>query len=210
MKVRRLRHEVAPLVEEIQDWALDEVGTRWEIGGSWRRGAPEVGDVDVVVFFPTLDVVELPAAFVPERHGSKIAQGEMRGVHVDFWACPPEAAGAFLWFITGPKELNVFMRSRALSLGMKLTQTELQPLGQLATEREVSDALQLTYLDPSERQDWRQPSQPLGVAILGDSGNVYRLRRDRGRVTCTCKAFEFRGRCKHASDPDAWIKKAKE
>lgn len=210
-KIRRPRCEVAPLVEELQEWALDEVGDAWEIGGSWRRGSEMVGDLDVVLFFPALELVELPLSFTAERRGGKIAQGEMRGIHVDFWACEPHQAGPFLWFVTGPKELNIWMRSRALSMGMKLTQTELQGYaGDVTTERQVSDALAMPYLRPDQRADWvpKGGMSGGGTKITGESGATYELRMSHGRWSCTCPAFTYRRQCKHASDPEAWIERA--
>jgi DNA polymerase/3'-5' exonuclease PolX len=211
-KVRRPRAEVQPVVDAIAEWAESEVGDQWEVGGSWRRGSEVIGDIDVVLFYPTLAAVELPEQFVPERMGGAIAQGDMLGVHVDFWACPRESAGPLLWFITGPKELNVWMRSYAKGLGMKLTQTELQGYdGPVITEEQVSDALGLPYLPPDARNDWRRHyANPRGVAFLGDNSKIYRLTLHGGRVTCTCKGFTYRGACKHSANPAEWIRESRE
>ena len=46
-------------------------------------------------------------------------------MHIDLWACTPMQRGAYLWFATGPVQLNMAMRRKALSYGMRLSQIGL-------------------------------------------------------------------------------------
>jgi len=48
-----------------------------------------------------------------------------------------------------------------------------------------------------------QCTQLESATVAGSRGAVYQLRRHRGRWTCTCKGFEFRGTCKHVKEQEA-------
>ena len=204
-KVRRPRAEVAPVVAELDAWAAD-AGLTVEFGGSWRRQSPTVGDLDVIVVADTLDGIVLPPGFRLLKAGRLLAQGVYRDVQVDLWACPPANLGTFLWFVTGPRELNVAMRARARTLGWKLNQTGLAGYdGPVATEADVAAALKVPHLAPSERDDWAAHwATGTVTTIVGSSGATYQLVTDGGAVSCTCPGFRYRHACKHTADPAAW------
>ena len=200
MKQRRKRSEVASIVEQITAWA-DANDLDIEFGGSWRRQSPTVGDLDVVVFADTLDGIPMPGGLSVTRHGSLIAQGHIDGVQVDMWACPREHAGPFLWFITGPRELNVAMRAQAKRLGYKLSQTHLDGYdGPVATEADVAAALRLPNLSPVERDRWTTDfADGVVTPITGSKGDTYHLTTSTAGVSCTCPGFRYRRKCKHAT-----------
>lgn len=144
----------------------------FHVAGSWRRGSPVIGDLDLIVVTeagllePTLfDAgVQLPRIVQWQRLGPKIANGDVRmpdgGVlHVDVWACRPNERGAFLMFSTGPAQLNVFQRRHAVRKGMALSQVGLLDRAtkrQLdnGTEEDIYRLLGLVFLTPEQRQRW--------------------------------------------------------
>lgn len=217
-KVRRPRHEFDPVVLRLAAWANNEVGPdNWEFGGSWRRMSPLVGDIDLVVFRPTFAHVELPEGFIAERHGDVVIQGDYLGAHVDLWACDPAVRGPFMWFITGPKDLNVWMRSRALSLGTKLSQYGLGDLTEVPHELMVSGQLGLPWLPPEQRDRWkdaylgapatadRTGPRYRSVEFEGDTGKYKLTEMENGKWRCSCPAFTYRKTCKHSRQPARWI-----
>jgi DNA polymerase/3'-5' exonuclease PolX len=200
MKSRRPRAEVAPIVDELTAWAAAN-DLHIEFGGSWRRQSPTVGDLDVVIFCDSLHGVPMPPTMTMSRSGDLVAQGEMHGVQVDLWACPPECAGPFLWFITGPRELNIAMRAQAKRLGYKLSQMGLDGHdGPIATEADIAAALRLPHLTPPERDRWSASFADGTVTeITGSKGDTYHLTVSPDGVSCTCPGWRYRRKCKHAT-----------
>jgi DNA polymerase/3'-5' exonuclease PolX len=169
-KVRRPREVVYPylqrLIEEFQD---DNPGVEFYVGGSWRRGAQVIGDIDILVISeepltPSLfqPGVILPSCVTWQRRGPRIANGDIwlpdGPMHVDLWQARPEARGAMLMFFTGPQALNLDQRRRAKAMGLALSQDGLKDraTGGLIpgtdTEQAIYAVLGLPFLTPQERQ----------------------------------------------------------
>lgn len=209
MKRRLARAVVQPVVEQLEAWAATQQ-VKIMFGGSWRRGCATVGDLDLIVLADTLEGIVLPGDTVPYRDGSKVAQLAIDGVQVDVWACPPDQAGPFLWFVTGPKDLNITMRTLARQHGWKLSQYGLAGYdGPVATEADVAAALGMPCLTPEQRDDWAahwQHGTGATVPIVGATGRRYLLERDEfGRLSCSCPGFLYRKHCKHTADPARWV-----
>lgn len=236
-KVRRPRAEVQPFVDLLFREMPEDAD--WHLGGSWRRGAEQIADLDVMVITDTgmFGDFRFPPSFQAEVSGEQLTRGDLhlvtdeqllradlgKTLHVDFWACKPEQAGAFLMFITGPVRLNIAQRARAQKLGLKLSQYGLfradGTLIRAESERYIYDLLGLDWLDPQARQAWVQaapgsPAEPDG----SQSWEVPSSRKDlkiswtvTRRVTpsgvywsCTCPGFQFCKEnpriCKHIRD----------
>ena len=149
--------------------------TQMEIVGSYRRGAADSGDIDVIltsddpaVFVKFIDALVASGIIVEvlSRGKSKClvvaklpeAQYARR---VDFlFATPTEYPFAVLYF-TGSKEFNVVMRENALNLGYSLNEHGLSHMenrkkGSLvehvfADENAIFEFLKMEYKAPSER-----------------------------------------------------------
>ena len=147
------------------------------IAGSLRRGKLVANDIDLLAIVPP----EMPSAFacpegvkkkdweairprayweramttfdLPGGGPSKI-WGLYEGVFVDVMFVRFESLGTALMHCTGPMELNIVQRRRALSLGMTLNEHGLwRGNDRVAgdTEQDVYAALKLPFLQPSER-----------------------------------------------------------
>lgn len=154
-------------------------GDRYEIVGSYRRGAPDSGDIDVILtsknestFKQFVDglIAEKIIFEVLSRGKSKclvIAKipGSRHARRVDFlFSSPEEYAFAILYF-TGSKAFNTVMRGHALTKGYSLnehglskvvnkTQEEKVTQG-FNSEKDIFDFLGLVYKEPIERVDGR-------------------------------------------------------
>lgn len=221
-KVRKTRIEAQEFINVLRR-ELTQVGLvedeTFFFGGSWRREAPSVGDIDVAIVTPdgTFGDLALPGGVDYQRRGPKIAQGGLDldvfgAMHVDFWACSPQEIGAFLWFVTGPVELNVAMRQSAIKRNMSLSQVGLldaETKEQLddGTEADIARILGWRNISPRERQAWAKP-KPGDEDLLksnqrkvksSDGKSEYTLTiQDDGSVMCTCRGFQFRQYCKHS------------
>ena len=177
LKVRRSRDVVAPYVQLLtEELADDNPGLEFEFGGSWRREAPVVGDLDILIvsdglLVPTLldPGIVLPSVVTWQRVGPRIANGDLMltdaPLHIDVWQAPPRSRGAMLCYFTGPAPLNVYQRRRAKAMGMAFSQNAL---ADRATGEQLDDGteegcyrlLRMPYLTPPARQAWAARSRP--------------------------------------------------
>lgn len=207
MKLRRAWNEVAPLAcDLVADFAAQ--GLIVEVGGSFRRQAKMVGDLDIVVQAGSLSDVLLPDICFGRlgeqaSHGIVDLGGEPLGV--DIWCATPSQWGAFLWYITGSKELNVIMRQKAKAQGLKLSQFGLFD-GKIqiddGSERGVSDALGMDWIEPTDRQKFVKvlPDQVFEVASSSGDG-FYTVSLTGSQWSCSCPHNSFRKvECKHIKE----------
>lgn len=204
MKVRRPFADLVQPAQELLEF-FHKAGVVCELGGSMRRHAEMVGDIDIVVQADSLDSIELPEWLDYVRSGEKAAHGEMelygQTLGVDIWCATPNQWGAFLWYITGSKELNVIMRQKAKAQGMKLSQFGLFVDGvqiDNGTERGVSEALGMDWIEPVDRQKF---VAPVGVnfevrSSCGDQ--IYTVVQNGFEWSCSCPHHTYRKViCKH-------------
>jgi DNA polymerase (family 10) len=156
--------------------------------GSLRRGRETVGDLDLLVTGPAAPAVLdrfLAHPRVEEvlgRGGNKAsARVGREGLQVDVRALPRESFGAALQYFTGSKEHNVAIRTRAVRMGLKLSEYGLfraeddaRVAG--ATEQEVYEALGLRWMPPELREN----SGEIELAETGALPQLVELRHVRG------------------------------
>lgn len=141
---------------------LDSMGATRQgmIAGSIRRQQTDdnemVGDIDLVVQPADVDVLGkwLRDHFGVISTGVPKRTGLIEGVQVDVMISPPEAWGAACMHCTGSVRTNIRMRSRAMTLGMKLNERGLWKKMERvagATEEEVYKALGTQYVQPTDR-----------------------------------------------------------
>jgi len=214
-KVYRSRTQIEPWVNRLEG-RLQSLGEVWTLG-SWRRGATVIGDLDIVIvtedgvlpedLVDKLDgLVEVQTAGPALSHCNiPLPEGDL---HVDFYACTPIQRGAFLWFLTGPKNLNIQMRAEAQRRGWMLSQYGLfDGDKQLDNGTELNIALLLDWmraLDPHAREAWAEP-KPVKVLPAASSDGVtqYTVTVDGEKASCTCPGFKYRRHCRHIKEAKA-------
>ena len=153
-------------------------GSTMEIVGSYRRGAEDSGDIDIIigdsvgdvnVFNRFLDALVKKGIIIEVLSRGKIKSlvvAQLPGKRprrVDFlFTSPDEYAFAVLYF-TGSATFNTVMRQRALDLGYSMNEHGIYKMvdGKKGTkldfifnnEKEIFDFLRLDYKKPSERKD---------------------------------------------------------
>ncbi|MBN1258668.1 hypothetical protein JXA05_02835 [Candidatus Peregrinibacteria bacterium] len=164
-KKRHSRSEVAPIGKKLTAILKRIKGaTHVDIGGSYRRGSPTVGDLDILVVGPKNAARKAEKAVAKEfKNLTMLASGETKvafvifpqNLQVDIRFVPEESYGAALLYFTGSKEHNVIMRKRAIGLGYLLNEYGLFKQGEYvagATEQEVFDKLGMKYVAPEKRK----------------------------------------------------------
>jgi DNA polymerase/3'-5' exonuclease PolX len=166
----------------ISGQAISGSATRYEIVGSYRRLAPDSGDIDVIFtskdasmfdhFLDTLirqGVIEvvlsrgkskcLVIASLPSHRGRR---GGFIYRRVDFLFTPPDEYPFAVLYFTGSKGFNVVMRNRALNLGYSMNEHGITIKGTgtkieqtFTDEQDIFAFLGLEYKKPEERIDGR-------------------------------------------------------
>ena len=133
--------------------------------GSLRRGRETVGDLDLLVTGPNPGpVLERFVAYPKVEevlgHGENKASAKVgrEGLQVDVRALPPESFGAAMQYFTGSKDHNVAIRTRAVRMGLKLSEYGLYRIEDESrvaggTEAEIYEALGLRWIPPELREN---------------------------------------------------------
>jgi DNA polymerase (family 10) len=161
---RRPREAVGPLAESMVEALRGLEGVaRVEVAGSYRRGRPTVGDLDLLV--ATERPAELLAGFAALPHVERVLlRGDTKcsvhaggGMQVDCRAVVPGQFGAAWQYFTGSQAHNIRLRGLALRAGLTLNEYGVfrldggERLGG-ETEEEVYELLGLRWIPPSERE----------------------------------------------------------
>jgi DNA polymerase (family 10) len=186
--VRRTPISVAlPLARRVVATLLEVEGvTHASYGGSLRRFAETIGDIDIVVAAAAPEpVMEALVAMrlvdrVLVRGTAKTSVVTHRGIQIDLRVVAAHQLGAALLYFTGSKGHNIKLRMRALTRGWTLNEYALSELegGRVvasATEEEIYAALDLPWIPPVLREDAGEIEaaergalpQPLGD-VIGD------------------------------------------
>ena len=159
--------------------AVKTPNSKYEIVGSYRRGAKTSGDIDVIITSPNK---ELFKAFMDELLNKKVivellSRGATKSLviaklpggkyarRVDFLYSNPEEYPFAVLYFTGSKIFNTVMRGRALSLGYSLNEHGLYKMENkkkgekidhvFRNEKDIFDFLKMVYKDPEQRIDGR-------------------------------------------------------
>lgn len=207
MKVRRAWSDIQPIAVDLVTH-FEAQGLVCEVGGSFRRQAQIVGDLDIVVQADSLSEIVLPDIYF-ERLGEQASHGivDLNGepLGVDIWCATPSQWGAFLWYITGSKELNVIMRQKAKAKGLKLSQFGLFDRAiqvDDGTEIGVASALGMDWIEPIDRQKFVKVLPDQVFEVASSSGdNFYSVSVTGSQWSCSCPHNTFRKvECKHIKE----------
>lgn len=151
-----------------------------EIVGSYRRGEPSSGDIDVLIQWPSnLSAEDISTKFHTLVQQLKeigyitdiLAEGDKKCMAVcrlkdgtarrlDLLITPEEVYGFTLLYFTGSDKFNVALRKVALEKGYSLNEhgftsmnPEKYPLPQLKSETDILNFLGYTYIDPKDRKN---------------------------------------------------------
>jgi NAD-dependent DNA ligase len=168
--------------------AAQDPTAKFEIVGSYRRGAQSSGDIDVII---TGNSGAIYKSFIDELIKQKIITNVLsRGLaktlviaklpgkpvarRVDFLYSTPEEFPFAILYFTGSKAFNTVMRNKALKMGYTLNEHGLSNMDNkvkgakleqhFADERAIFDFLKMVYKTPIERRDGR------AVVALDDVG----------------------------------------
>jgi DNA polymerase (family 10) len=158
--------------------------------GSLRRGRETVGDLDLLVTGPAATAaldrfVAFPRVQEVLGHGENKASARvgLEGLQVDVRALAPESFGAAMQYFTGSKDHNVAIRTRAVRMGLKLSEYGLFRIDDDskvagATEAGVYEALGMPWIPPELRENCGE----IEAALEGRLPELVELSQIRGDV----------------------------
>ena len=149
----------------------------------------------------------LPDWILFHRLGEQVAQGGVlladgSELTIDVWSATEKQWGAFLWYITGSKELNVKMRRMASDAGLKLSQFGLFR-GDVqiddGTEEGVAQASGMDWIDPTARSLGVRQDAVRSFVVPSSSGHgSYVVKETERGWVCDCPHYKYRhAECKH-------------
>jgi DNA polymerase (family 10) len=156
--------------------------------GSLRRGRETVGDLDLLVTGPAANAA-LDRFVTYPRVEEVLGRGENKasarvgreGLQVDVRALAPANFGAALQYFTGSKDHNVAIRTRAVKMGLKLSEYglvraegDIRVAGE--TEAGVYEALGLPWIPPELRENCGE----IEAAVEGRLPELVELEHIRG------------------------------
>jgi DNA polymerase (family 10) len=189
---RLLLSEVLPVAEQLAaDLREHPSSHAVEVAGSARRRTETCHDIDLIA--TASEPVALARALVD--HELAAAKGSARdsgaritthnGVAVDLRIVAPDAYGNLLQHFTGSAEHNVELRERAVAMGLSvsehgITNTESGEVTRCATEAEVYERLELTYIEP----ELREANGEIAAAAEGSLPRLVEQEDIRGDLHC--------------------------
>lgn len=163
-KKRHTRKEVEPIAKKLVGILKKIKETKKvEVGGSYRRGMPTVGDLDILVCDGKVAEKAEKKIFEAFPDITSLASGETKiaftifpqNLQVDIRFVPEESYGAALLYFTGSKDYNIMMRKVAIEKGYLLNEYGVFDNGEYIagkSEEEVCKKLGLPYLEPEKRK----------------------------------------------------------
>ena len=161
---RHLLSEAAALSSELIDYLRARAPEVDLIPvGSLRRGCETCGDIDILAAGGHAGLMDLfvthPKVERVLGHGDTKSSVRLKGgFQADLRLVPAPSRGAAMQYFTGSKAHNVAVRERAVQQGYKLNEYGLfrvadEALVAAETEKEIYEALQLTWIAPELREN---------------------------------------------------------
>jgi len=171
---------------------IREPESKYEIVGSYRRGAKASGDIDVIItsssdkvfkeFIDLLVEQKIIIELLSRGNNKCLVIGKLRtskhARRIDFLYATPEEYPFSVLYFTGSKAFNTVMRGHALKMGYSLNEHEFSIMtdkkkgGKVSdvfkSEKDIFDFLKLKYKEPIERVDGRAVQMKDGSPIIFD------------------------------------------
>ena len=164
--------EFEKIIYKIFNSLENKENSKFEIVGSYRRGAKDSGDIDVIItnsknnrivfdeFLNALKEENIIIEFLSKGKKKSLTIGKIKDKarRLDFMYSPPHEYAFSTLYFTGSVELNVIMRQTALDIGYSMNEhcftnvKTKQKLNKIfKTEKEIFDFLNLQYIIPTMR-----------------------------------------------------------
>ena len=154
---RATRQEIENILDELYSLGFKEHCQKFEVCGSYRRGKPDSGDVDIVVIPKESFKSWFDNLGFPKRKGHFADNVLINEVQVDFFLCNESnyATSVLTW--TGSRGFNIVMRGKSLKAGYIYTRFGMynkdtkQLVAGINEEIDIFNLIGLKYIPPEKR-----------------------------------------------------------
>jgi len=162
---QRIPREEIDVYNQLLNQYLSPLGIRYQICGSYRRGRPTSGDMDVLVIdIPGRDTMTEVLRWPYLTHSLAAGPKKFLGVcrlsgrphrRIDIELVQPEEYPYAVTYFTGPASFNVKMRDYCRNYGLRLNEKSLlnaqgQPI-LVDSEQQLFQILGIQWLTPEQR-----------------------------------------------------------
>jgi len=153
------REEIDSLVGKLLDLGFSDVITKYEICGSYRRGKPDSGDVDIVFIPKTIEEYEgwFDNLELEKRKGLLANNILIDDVQIDLFMAAENSYATMVMTWTGSRGFNIVMRGKLNDQGYVYTRHGIydQKTGKILqginTEKDIFDLAKISYVNPANR-----------------------------------------------------------
>jgi len=165
-EINLIKDHIIKDLRRFSDHYLQGAEIRIEFAGSYRRGSPYSGDIDVLIMkqpgITMNGIVEYLSDIIKVnlKQGEVIFHGIIQlapyfyGHRIDIMLVDPDEWYTSLLHFTGSKRFNILMSQRAIEQGGQLSRKNISFHGEyipVSSEEEIFDLLGIKYIPPRER-----------------------------------------------------------
>jgi DNA polymerase/3'-5' exonuclease PolX len=153
------REEIESLVGKLLDLGFSDVIAKYEICGSYRRGKPDSGDIDIV-FIPK-SIEEYESWFdnleLEKKKGLLANNILIDDVQIDLFMAAENSYATMVMTWTGSRGFNIVMRGKLNDQGYVYTRHGIydQKAGKMLqgidTEKDIFNLAKISYVNPANR-----------------------------------------------------------
>jgi len=166
LNTRIPRDEVTRMFSGVRK-SIGSMVDKLQVVGSYRRGKPTSGDIDILAVSDTETLQDLVDKLIEDRVVKDVlglGATMFRGIttrpyrRIDIRLVKQDEYPCALMYFTGSKDFNTYMRRRAISMYMKLNEYHLYfdydgSTAEIRVERQIFIALDMEYVSPKDRVD---------------------------------------------------------
>lgn len=153
------REEIEDLVGILLGMGFSDVITKYEICGSYRRGKPDSGDIDVVFIPRSIEEYEnwFNNLEIEKKTGLLANNVLIKGVQIDLFMAAENSYATMVMTWTGSRGFNIVMRGKLNDQGYVYTrhgiydQSTGKILENINTETDIFNIAKINYVKPSDR-----------------------------------------------------------
>ena len=154
---RATRQEIEIILDKLYSLGFKNHCQKFEVCGSYRRGKPDSGDIDIVII-PKESFKEwfdnLP---FPKRKGHFADNVLINEVQVDFFLCDASNYATAVMTWTGSRGFNIRMRGMCFDAGYVYTRFGIydretkQLVNRIKEEHDIFNLIGIDYIPPENR-----------------------------------------------------------
>ena len=194
-EIDQYKHNLQSIFDEVKNPT-----SSFQIVGSYRRGARNSGDIDIIISDEEDD--QIMQKFLGELLKKNIiieilSRGNVKCLavsrlpncparRIDFMFSPPQEFPFAILYFTGSKMFNTVMRNKALQMGFSLNEHGLYKMidgkkthkisHKFPTEKSIFDFLKIEYKKPIERKDFKSVVHKKNKSLKNRKSAIHTLK----------------------------------